>query len=395
MRYDYLIIGGGMTAAAAADAIRKADSKKTIGLISAERHPPYARPPLSKALWKGEPESSIWKGTDQLGVDLRLGRRVTALDARARRVTEEGGETISYGKLLLATGGTPRRLPIATDEIIYFRTFDDYRRLRGLADDKKRFAVLGGGFIGSEVAAALRIVGCDVVMLIPEEGIGARVFPADLAQFLVSYYREQGVDVRTGEALASLARSGKDLVLKSTRGTEVRVDAVVAGIGIQPNVELAVQAGLTVDNGIVVDEHLRTSAPDVYAAGDVANFYNPALDGRIRVEHEDNANTMGAAAGLAMTGDQTPYTHLPFFYSDLFALGYEAVGELDPRLETVSDWKEPYREGVIYFVKGERVRGVLLWNTWGQVDAARALIAERGTIRAQQLKGRLPAAATA
>jgi NADPH-dependent 2,4-dienoyl-CoA reductase/sulfur reductase-like enzyme len=378
MHYRYLILGGGMTAAAAAEGLRQADPAGTIGLISADSHPPYARPPLSKALWKGEPESSIWKGTDKLGVDLRLSHRAQALDVRGKTVREEGGDVISYDKLLLATGGTPRRLPnIAGDDIIYFRTYDDYRRLRALADQRRRFAVLGGGFIGSEIAAALRIVGCDVVMLIPESGIGARVFPPDLSEFLVGYYREQGVDVRTGEALATLTRSGKQLALKTTTGTEVRADAVVAGIGIQPNVELAQQAGIRVDNGIVVDELLRTSAPDVFAAGDVANFYNPALGMRLRVEHEDNANTMGAAAGRSMAGQGTPYTHLPFFYSDLFALGYEAVGELDSRLDTASTWKEPFREGVIHYKRDGRVRGVLLWNTWGQVDAARALIAEQ------------------
>jgi NADPH-dependent 2,4-dienoyl-CoA reductase/sulfur reductase-like enzyme len=143
-----------------------------------------------------------------------------------------------------------------------------------------------------------------------------------------------------------------------------------------------------VDNGIVVDEHLQTSTPDIYAAGDVANFFNPALGTRMRVEHEDNANTMGRAAGRAMTGATEPYTHLPFFYSDLFELGYEAVGELDSRLETFADWKQPFREGVVYYLKEGRVRGVLLWNTWGQVDAARALIAERGPFSANNLRGR-------
>ena len=139
-----------------------------------------------------------------------------------------------------------------------------------------------------------------------------------------------------------------------------------------------------------MDRGLRTSHPDIYAAGDVANFYSPALDQRVRVEHEDNANTMGAAAGRAMAGHGTPYTHLPFFYSDLFALGYEAVGELDPRLETFADWKEPFHEGVVYYLKNGRVRGVLLWNTFGQVDAARALIAEPGPFSTERLKGRLP-----
>ena len=392
MGYRYVIVGGGMTAAAAVEGIRSADPDGTIGLISAEQHPPYARPPLSKALWKGEPESSIWRGTEKLGVDLRLGRSAATLDARAKTVTETLGDVVSYDKLLLATGGTPRRLPLQTDEIIYYRTYDDYRKLRTLATEKRRFAVLGGGFIGSEVAAALRLVGRDVTMVVPEAGIGARVFPADLSQFLVQYYREQGVDVRTGESLTGLTRSKTELTLATKGGQEFRVDAVVGGIGIQPNVDLAVQAGARVDNGVVVDELLRTSVPDVFAAGDVANFFSPALDTRLRVEHEDNANTMGAAAGRAMAGDKTPYTHLPFFYSDLFALGYEAVGELDARLETFSDWKQPFREGVIYYLKDGRVRGVLLWNTWGQVDAARALIADRRTVRAEQLRGRLAAA---
>ena len=173
-------------------------------------------------------------------------------------------------------------------------------------------------------------------------------------------------------------------------GFEVTVDAVVAGIGTVPNTDLAAAAGVLVENGIVVDERLRTSHPDVFAAGDVASFLAPALGRRIRVEHEDNAVTMGRAAGRSMAGDQSPYTHLPFFYSDLFDLGYEAVGELDPRLETVADWKTEFREGVIYYLSSGRVRGVLLWNTWGQVDGARALIAEPGPFRASDLAGRLP-----
>jgi NADPH-dependent 2,4-dienoyl-CoA reductase/sulfur reductase-like enzyme len=148
-----------------------------------------------------------------------------------------------------------------------------------------------------------------------------------------------------------------------------------------------------VENGIVVDDFLRTSAPDVYAAGDVANFANPALGHRLRVEHEDNANTMGSLAGRGMAGAPEPYQHLPFFYSDLFDLGYEAVGETDSRLATVADWREPHREGVIYYLRDGRVRGVLLWNTWGQVDAARRLIAEPGPFHAEELRGRLPAAA--
>ena len=373
--FRYLIIGGGMTADAAAHAIRETDAGGSIGIISADPHPPYNRPPLSKGLWKGDdPEKTLWRGTDKINVDLRLGRRVTAINTKQKTVTDDRGNVITYEKLLLATGGTPRRLPMQTGQIIYYRTFDDYTRLRALANQKLRFAVLGGGFIGSEVAAALRIVGGDVTMIVPEDGIGARVFPADLSKFLVDYYREQGVDVRTGEGLADLQQSAGKVNVRTTHGKDIPVDVVVAGLGIQPNVELAEQAGLRVENGIVVDELLRTSTPDIFAAGDVANFFNPALGVRMRVEHEDNANTMGAAAGRSMAGKGMPYTHLPFFYSDLFALGYEAVGELDPRLETDNVWKERFREGVIYYLKDGKVRGVLLWNTWGQVENARAII---------------------
>ena len=379
--FRYLIIGGGMTADAAARAIRESDPSGTIGIISDDPHPPYNRPPLSKGLWKGDdPEKVVWRGTDKIGVELRLGRRATAVNAKQKTVTDDRGNVVSYDKLLLATGGTPRRLPMQTGQIIYYRTFDDYLRLRALANEKLRFVVLGGGFIGSEVAAALRIVSRDVTLLVPEDGIGARVFPADLSRFLVDYYREQGVDVRTGEGFAGLQQSAGTVVIRTTHGKEIPADVIVAGLGIQPNVELAEQAGLRVENGIVVDELLKTSTPDIFAAGDVANFFNPALGTRIRVEHEDNANTMGAAAGRSMAGKGTPYTHLPFFYSDLFALGYEAVGELDPRLETESDWKQQFREGVVYYLKDGKVRGVLLWNTWGQVDNARAIIGTTGRL---------------
>lgn len=389
--YPYLIVGGGMTGDAAARAIRDADPNAAVGLISAESHPPYARPPLSKGLWKGDPEDGIWRGTETAGVELRLGRRVTAIDPKGKIVTDDRGEVTGYERLLIATGGTPRRLPLDTDQIIYFRTYEDYRRLRALADRPLRFAVLGGGFIGTEIAAALRSVGRDVVMLVPEAGLGARVFPADLSRFLVEYYGEQGVSVRTGEGLAGLSERAGKVVIRTTTGADLPVDVVVAGLGIRANVELAEQAGLRVDNGIVVDERLHAGAPDIYAAGDVATFFNPALGTRIRVEHEDNAVTMGAAAGREMAGHGSSYTHLPFFYSDLFALGYEAVGDLDPRLETVADWKESFREGVVYYLKDGRVRGVLLWNTWGQVDAARALIAEPGPFTPSALRGRLPA----
>src|SRR5439155_22253836 len=291
----------------------------------------HNRPPLSKALWKGDPEESIWRKTPATGAQLTLGRRVTAIDPRGHTATDDRGTVYRFEKLLLATGGLPRRLPAQSDAVIYFRTLEDYRRLRALAGQSVRCAVIGGGFIGSEIAAALRMQGGgrDVTMLVPEAGVGARVFPADLSTFLVDYYRQKGVVMRMGEGVAGLDQRGGKSVLRTTTGGELTADVVVAGLGIVPAVELAQQAGLRVENGIVVDAFCQTSEPDVYAAGDVANFANPALGTRLRVEHEDNANTMGRVAGLNMAGRATGYDHLPFFYSVLFSLGYEVVGDSD------------------------------------------------------------------
>ncbi len=389
--FDYLIIGGGMTADAAVRGIRMEDPSGTIGLVGAEPHAPYNRPPLTKGLWKDDAPESIWRETGQAGAELILGRRIVKLDPGGKRVTDDQGTTYEYGSLLLATGGQARRFKDAPGGVVYFRTLDDYRKVRGLADGGASFVVVGGGFIGSEIAAAIRMQNRQVTMIVHEKGLGARVFPADLSRWLVDYYREKGVVVRLGERVDRVEAVGGTYQVHSGRGEPVAADAVVAGLGIEPNVDLARQAGLEVSNGVEVDELLRTKRPEIYAAGDVANFFNPALGRRLRVEHEDNANTMGEIAGRNMAGAGRRYDHLPMFYSDLFDLGYEAVGDVSAKHQTVADWKERFREGVIYYLDAGRVCGVLLWNTWGQVDAARALVAEPGPFRPEQLEGRLPA----
>ena len=322
-------------------------------------------------------------------MDLHLGRTAKTLEPRDQRVTDDQGVTYTFDKLLLATGGTPRRLRIDNDPTVYFRTVDDYRRLHRLSEQSERFGVIGGGFIGSEIAAALAMNGKDVTMVFLEEAIGGHVFPHELGLFLNDFYRRKGVHVLPGQAVTDIERRGGRLAMRIGDRQEIEVDGVVAGIGLQPNIELAATAGLRISNGIVVDSLLRTTHPDIYAAGDVAAFHNPALGKRVRVEHEDNANTMGRCAGRNMAGEATPYHYLPSFYSDLFDLGYEAMGDLDARLETVSNWQEPYRKGVVYYLENGRVRGVLLWNVWQQVDAARRLIARPGPFSAADLEKRM------
>jgi len=377
--YTYLIVGGGMTAAAAVAGIREIDRAGTIGLIGAELHPPYDRPPLTKALWKGDPLASIWRRVDRYGVSSHLGRTAQSLDAATRQVIDDHGTSYSYNKLLLATGCTPRRLPFGDDQIIYFRTVDDWQRLRGLTGRDTRIAIVGGGFIASELAASLASNNQQVVMIFPDQGIGSRLYPSELATFLNDLYRERGVELLP-ESKVTGCESRDDRTVLTVRGNpegderHVIVDGVVAGIGVRPNVDLAQAAGLQVDDGIRVDASLRTSDPNIYAAGDVASFYDHSLNEWRRVEHEDNANTMGGYAGVAMAGRAVVYDHTPFFYSDFFDFGYEAVGQIDSRLEMVTEWKVPCREGVIHYQRDGRVRGVLLWNIWGQVDAARRLI---------------------
>ena len=391
--YQYLIVGGGMTADAAVEGIRQKDPNGTIGLISAEPDPPYNRPPLSKSLWKGEAFDSIWRGTADRYADLHLNRTVTSIDIWRRSVTDAEGRHYAFNKLLLATGGRPRRFAFDGNDVVYFRTAADYRHLRQLTETSQRFAVVGGGFIGSELAAALAMNHKEVVMLFPGNGVCSRLFPRELSQFLNRYYQEKGVKLLANESVAAITRRDRQLVLHTKSGKEILVDSVVAGLGIEPNIELAEAAGIRVDNGVVVDEFLRTSHPDIFAAGDVASFHNPALAQRIRVEHEDNANTMGRCAGHNMAGDPQPYQHLPFFYSDMFDLGYEAVGELNSELQTTADWKEPFQEGVIYYLREGNLRGVLMWNLFGLVDAARHLLSSRRAFRPEELKQELLKAA--
>ncbi len=387
--YKYLIIGGGLAGDAATKGIRELDPEGTIGMISMEPDPPYMRPNLSKGLWKGRPVEKIWRKTKERGTELQLNCKVTQIDPQKKLVRDMDNGEYTYDKLLLATGGTPNHLPFGEGNIIYFRTFQDYQQLRKLTEKGNRFLVIGGSFIGSEIAAALTIVGQQVSMVFPENSISENAFPKDLSKFLNEYYRLNGVEVLAGESVVSVQKEGDHILARTGSGRVLEVDGVVAGIGIHPNLDLAKQAGLETENGIVVNEQLQTSQPDIYAAGDVANFFHSGLGRRVRVEHEDNAVQMGTTAGRNMAGASEPYTHIPMFYSDLFDLGYEAVGEINSKLQTYADWQEPFKKGVIYYLDDGQVRGVVLWNVWDKTDEARALMKEQGPFEAKDLRGRI------
>jgi NADPH-dependent 2,4-dienoyl-CoA reductase/sulfur reductase-like enzyme len=388
--YKYLIIGGGLAGDGATQGIRELDSEGSIGMISMEPDPPYMRPNLSKGLWKGRPEEKIWRKTKERGTKLHLNRKAVQLNPSKKQVVDDAGDEYTYDKLLIATGGTPNHFPFGNGNVIYYRTFQDYKHLRALTEHGDHFVVIGGSFIGSELAAAVTIVNKKVTLILREEAICEHFFPDNLAHFLNDYYREKGVEVVSGDTAASIQKEGNKIMVHTGSGRVFEADGVVAGIGIHPNLDLAKEAGLKVNNGIIVDEHLKTSDPNIYAAGDAANFFYSALEKRTRVEHEDNAVQMGKVAGRNMAGANETYDHIPMFYSDLFDLGYEAVGEMSSKMKMVEDWQEqPFKKGVVYYMDDGHVRGVLLWNVWEKVDEARALMREAGPFQEKDLRGKI------
>lgn len=392
-KYKYIIVGGGLSADAAVRGIRSTDTKGSIAMFCEESVPPYSRPPLSKALWKGAPLDEIWCHPDKTNLEIKVDNAITEIDVRNKIVTDSLGIQYSYEKLLLATGVSPRELPYGSQKINYYRTIKDYQNLKSKTETGDHFLVIGGGFIGSEIAAALAMNDKKVTIIFPEEGISARIFTRDTAQHINDYYREKGVNVQNGMKITAIEEHDARQIItaqddKSTL-YKFEGDAIIAGIGTLPNSSLAADAGLTTSNGIEVNEFLQTSVEEIYAAGDVADFFDPAVNTRRRVEHEDNANQMGFFAGRNMAGARSRYNHLPFFYSDLFKIGYEAVGELDSRYEIVEDWVDRYNKGVLYYLKESIVKGVLLWNTWGKLDEARALIRSQTVMSREDLKNRI------
>ena len=387
--YKYLIIGGGMTGDAAAKGIRELDTEGSIGMIGNEMEMPYSRPPLTKGMWKGRPFEKIWRGTEKHNVKFHLGRTVTRIDLAKKLVYDDQGDEYGYEKLLLATGGSTNRLAFGGDDIIYYRTLQDYQRLRGLTEQKEKNLVIGAGFIGSEIAAALTMTGKKVTMVFRGDAIGEKIYPPELAKTINDYYRQKGVELIPQDEIVSLEKTDTNFQAKTRSGRLIEADAVIAGLGIKPNIELAKSAGLKVDDGILVNDHLQTSEADIYSAGDVAMFPHFTLKKNVRVEHEDNALKMGKLAGRNMAGANEAYTHTPYFYSDLFELGYEAVGELDSKLEMVADWEKPNQKGFVYYLADGRVRGVLMWNLRDKVKDAVALMEEAGPFNAKNLKGKI------
>ena len=387
--FTYIIIGGGLAGASAIQGIRETDASGSILLLGNEEYLPYDRPPLSKNLWLGKthldaifPHDIVFYHANH--VELKLGVAAVGIDSQRKTVTDDFGRNYSYQKLLLATGGQPRRLTIPGHDlegVCYFRSLDDYKRIRLEASQGKSALVIGGGFIGSEMAAALCQNGLKVTMLFPEPYLCQTLFPRSLGETVLESYLQKGVAVFKEDVPVSISKDGKKFLTKTQNGRTIDSDIVIAGIGIRPDMDLAFSSGLMTENGILMDDYLRTSDPDIYAAGDNANFPCKALGKRMRFEHWDNALNQGKHAGRNMAGANMPFEYLSYFFSDFFEFGYEAVGEIHSGLKTVADWEETNHKGIVYYLEEDKIRGMMMCNVWGKVEMARDLIMKGTNIR--------------
>jgi 3-phenylpropionate/trans-cinnamate dioxygenase ferredoxin reductase component len=393
-KYNYIIVGAGLAGCHAVEGIRSHDSKGSILLASGENYLPYDRPPLTKKLWFGKKKvEEIFVQPQQYfadnSVDVLLNIKAIRIDAINKTVIFNDG-SCNYGKLLLATGGAPRRLNIEggnLDEIYYYRYLDDFIRLKSKVHEGTKALVIGGGFIGSEIAAALNINKADVTMLMRGEYLVENIFPQNLGAAIQNDFVERGVKIFTRDNPVSIVRRNSHLVTRTSAGREISSDVVIVGIGIEPEAQLAKSAGLVVKDGIVVNEFLQTSSPDIYAAGDNAYFPYSVISRNMRVEHWDNAINQGKTAGMNMAGERIAYTYMPYFFSDLFDFGYEAVGMVSSKLKTFADWQKENNTGVVYYLEDSKVRGVMCCNVWDRVDAARELIKSNKQMTVPELQG--------
>jgi 3-phenylpropionate/trans-cinnamate dioxygenase ferredoxin reductase component len=381
----YVIIGASLTGAKAAEALRAEGFGGRVIMVGEESERPYERPPLSKAvLLRAKPPEVAYVHEpgwyDDNGVELRLDTRATALDRLRHEVTLGDGERLAYTKLLLATGARARRLSLPgndLDGVCYLRTIRESIRLRDTLAEGMQVVVIGTGWIGLETAAAARSRGADVTLVGPAMHPLYAVLGPKVGDLFAQLHRDRGVDLKLGSAVREFRGSaGRVSTVVTERGDELPADLVIVGVGIQPNTELAEAAGLDVVNGVVVDARLRTSDPDIFAAGDVADGFNPLLGVRVRVEHWANALNGGPAAARSMLGQEVVYDRVPYFFTDQYDLGMEYSGWSPPGTYDEVRFRGEVGKGefIAFWLKEGRVRAGMNVNVWDVTEPIQALI---------------------
>ena len=377
-----VVIGAGQAGGWAAKTLRDEGFEGAVTVIGEEPYPPYERPPLSKDVLLGkEPADSsyLWPdgSFDEWGVALRTGIAATAIDRRAKTVSLSDGETLPYGKLLIATGGRVRKLPVdgaGLDGVHYLRGIDDSAAIRADLGEDARLAVIGGGWIGLEVAAAGRMLGAEVTVVEALDSLCARALTPAMSAWLLDLHRRRGVDVRLGATVEALTGDGRVSGVRLADGEILPATAAVIGIGIAPDVALAEAAGLETDNGIRVDALCRTSDPDIFAAGDVTNHPNPLLGRNIRLESWENAQNQGIAAAKAMLGGETAYCEIPWFWSDQYDVNIQLVGLPEGFDETVTRGERESGSFVEFYMKDGRIDGAAALDNPRDIRFAKRLM---------------------
>jgi 3-phenylpropionate/trans-cinnamate dioxygenase ferredoxin reductase subunit len=380
-----VVVGGGLAAGTVVTELREGGYDGPVALFTDEPHPPYERPPLSKdyLLDKAPLDNALVHPEDwyaEHDVDLRTGTPVTAIDPAARTFTA-GGETSSYDRLVLATGSRARRLASADDSgapVLYLRQWEDSERLRQALQPGARVAIIGGGWIGLEVASAARSHGADVVIVEAAPQPLHAVLGDEVASLFADLHRTHGVDLRTGASVGSISAADGGVAL-DVDGDRVTADVLVVGIGAAPDLALAQAAGLTLDNGVRTDARLRTSADGVYAAGDIANADHPVLGHPLRVEHWDTAIQHGKVVARNLLGEETQHDALPYFFTDQYDLGMEYVGNPGPegfdrvvvRGRTGGDDGGQF---TAWWLRGGRVVAGMHVNDWDAIDHVRRMV---------------------
>ena len=390
---SYVIVGAGIAGNAAAETLRKQGFEGEVHLVGAEPHRPYDRPPLSKEFLSGSKEQDklFFKPEDfyaEHSIQLHLGTEATALDPTSKTLTLADGASLRFDKLLLATGSRVRTLPIPGSElegIHYLRTIDDSQAIAQSMNSASRVVIVGAGFIGSEVAAVCKTAGLEVTVLEIQPQPMAHILGEEMGAIYANLHTSRGIDLRLQEGISGIRGSSRAEQVITDQGNAIDCDFVVIGVGIAPDTTLAKSAGLEVDRGILVDEHCQTSHPDIYAAGDVANWFHPGLGHRLRVEHWDNALNQGAAAAKSMLGAPEPYSPTLYFWSDQYDLNIQYLGHATEWDEIAVRGNPDEEKFTAFYLKDGSVHGALVVNNFRDIRPTRTLIGQKTPITAASL----------
>jgi 3-phenylpropionate/trans-cinnamate dioxygenase ferredoxin reductase subunit len=389
----HVIVGASLAGAKAAETLREEGFGGRLVLVGTENERPYERPPLSKEYLRGEVgREKVYVHQDgfydEHDIDLRLGRTAVSLDTARREVVFDDGERLRYDRLLLTTGAEPRRLSIPGGElegVLYLRGVQDSDTLRERLYHGGSVVVVGAGWIGAEVAASARQRGLEVTVLDPLTVPLERVLGAEVGAVYRDMHTDQGTRMLMGTGVQAFEGDKAVERVRTSDGRALECDFVVVGIGVQPRIALATEAGIAVDNGILVDEHLQTSAPGVFAAGDVANAHHPFYRERIRVEHWANALNQGPAAARSMLGEAAAYERLPYFFSDQYEVGMEYTGFARAWDRVVFRGDPATREFIAFWMVEDRVVAGMNVNVWDVTDPIKRLVGERVAVDDRRL----------